>query len=245
MKNVCITLASLFCCACLGNSIPILQQAAFFSYKPTNSIAGNTWVLIASNTVASTDGGTSCTTSALDTRGASLIVIVQSGYSGVNPVSAPTSNPANTFTRGVTNSSSGFSFSGIYWATNLTTAVNQTFSTSTAQTFPGMTVLVYSNGVGTVDQTNSATASASTIQTGAITPTADNDLIVAGVAFQAGSTATIGSGFSVPLVTGFHSGQNIGVAGSYLFQGFASAINPTYTLGSSSSVCATIMSFKQ
>jgi hypothetical protein len=246
--NKFILLSLLLCGRCFGGSLSPAQMLPFFQ-KLASPVAAGSWVLLTNITVGSTDGGVSCTTPGINSTNGTLIVIVQSGYAGVNTPPAPTSSPSETWHLGVTSPAANLTYSAIYWATNLTTTADATHtfsSPSTSLTFPAITVYVFGVGAGIGDQTNAnQNASSATIQVGAITPLVDNELIIAGGAFQSGSTATINSAYSTPSFTGFNSGQNVGVAGSYLIQNASGVVNPTITFTGASAVSGVHMSFKR
>ena len=182
--------------------------------------------------------------STINTTGANLIVAMTSWYHA-SPEGTLTDSKSNTWTQ-LTNSSGGSNSNArIYYCYNPTVGSGHSFSYNGANTYPALCIQAWSGAVASpFDQQNGALATASTIQAGSITPTANNELIVAGIAAGTGFTApTINSGLTVS-DTGLGGGSAFGNSMAYLVQSTAAAINPTWTVGSSTDLNAVIASFK-
>ncbi len=84
------------------------------------------------------------------------------------------------------------------------------------------------------------------LNTGSVTPSTDNQVLVAGLSlFQTSSTPTIDSSFTSPAVTFLNAASNnIGVAISYFIQTTAGAKNPTWSFTGGFYEASNIATFK-
>lgn len=201
---------------------------------------GGGWVLIGSGIVAASTDQVSVTTSPYNTTGASLIVIVETA----NTAKAPTDSKGNTYTlRADGTQSFGNAHSYIYACESPITDVSQTFSVAGANA-PALCVMAFSGGIGTFDQSNHGFNDlTTTVQPGSVTPTTNGELIITGIGYGVGTSASVDSGFT-PLnsAPGSHS---TGGAMAYLVQAVAAAINPTWTVGAADKCTAVIATFKK
>jgi hypothetical protein len=203
---------------------------------------GGGWSLIGTGVNAASTNGTSVTTPSYNTTGATFIVIVEAAGGSFTP----TDSKGNTWTKAVNSASFGGEQSSIWYCASPSTDSSQTFSISTVNSFAALAVYAFTGGAGGVlDKTNSGfnNGSATTVQPGSITPTTNGQLIICALAYKVGSSATINSGFSTPLISAFASGQHYGGAAAFLIQATAAAINPTWTTTSGDD-SASIASFK-
>lgn len=225
----------------LGGSLPLEKQSQFFTALPAPA-APSPWAFVA-GTAASSTTGNSVTTSGINTTGATLEVVVQ-GYFG-STLPTVTSSTGSTFTL-ITNLDSGDGGPrkiSVWYCNSPVTGSSETFSSTQTSSFATLAVLTFSGGAGGfLDQMNSHIAIATTVQPGSITPSQDNCLVVSGLEFKSGTTATIDSGFSTPQKAG-STGTAVGAAAAYITQTTASAVNPTWTQTSANGA-ATIVSFK-
>lgn len=247
MKKLPLILALLLSLVCFGNSLPVQKQEAFFSAKPALAIGGGGggggWAVIGSGVVKGSANGDSATTPTYNTTGATLIVIVTSS---LNSTPTPTDSMGNTWTL-AKKIDGGSGSSAIYYCASPTTDAAQTFTISGVNDFPVIAVYAFSGGAGGIlDKSSSAIGSASTIQAGSITPTANNELVISAISwFQNSTSATINSGFATPILGGRVIGQCIGGGASFLIQTIAAAVNPTWTMGGSpDDNASTMASFK-
>lgn len=193
---------------------------------------------------------TVATTGSLDTTGATLLVVVLAYYSGDPPTL--TDNKGNTWTP-LTEYTTGFDVANrIYYCANPTVGAGHTF-TGTSVSF-GLIFLAVSSfsGVSTtspfdVQNGNQTTSIVSSISTGSVTPSEDNELVIIGV----GSSATLGpytanGGFTVVQYNVNSYPTNYGGGLGYLIQTTAAAANPTWTFGGNSAyTVASIATFKE
>jgi len=210
------------------------------STTPSGS-GGGGWSLIGSGIVAASTDQVSVTTAPYNTVGASLIVIVETA----NTAKAPTDSKGNTYTlRADGTQSFGNAHSYIYACTSPITDAAQTFSVAGANS-PALCVMAFSGGIGTFDQANHGFNDlTTTVQPGSVTPTASGELIITGIGYGAGTSASVDSGFNTPLnsAPGSHS---TGGAMAYLVQAVAAAINPTWTVGAADKCTAVIATFEK
>lgn len=134
----------------------------------------------------------------------------------------------------------------IYYAVNPTVGTGHTFTLTGTDLYGAVTVEAFS-GVGMsspFDQQNgNASASASSLATGSITPAANNELIISGEAyFGDNSLATVSDSMTI---TDYMGGGGVtGGAMAYKIQTTAAAINPTWTFPTSQFAAVIVASFK-
>lgn len=217
--------------------------AAFRRKVASGGGGGSPWSVIGTGIAAgSSNGGSSVTSGTYNTTGASLILLATSTF-GSHPT--PTDSKSNTWTLAKTVTASDSSQLSLWYCASPTTDAAQTFGVSGASTFPSVAALAFSGGAGGVtDQSNSAISSASSLQPGSITPTANAELIVSAFYFNVSATPTVNSSFSTPLESNHLNGECLGLCFAYLIQTTAVAVNPTWTLGSANPNAAYIVSLK-
>ena len=201
---------------------------------------------IALVTNAAIAGGTAGGTSAsLNTTGATLLVVVIAQQGTDVTVSDSKANAWTGLTvRGTSPKNR------IWYAANPTVGPGHTFTISGASTFSAGDVQAFS-GVATsspFESQNGASATASTIQAGVVTPVSSGSLIVAGIGGGAafgGAAATIDSGFTKTNGQIYVGSTSYGVAAAYLVQSVAATVNPTWAnFNAGIAVAATIAVFK-
>lgn len=170
------------------------------------------------------------TTSAIDTTGADLIVLIYVDNTG----GALSDNQSNTWN--TTPPTRYFIFGEgiqIYYALcSGKTSATHTFTVTGTNTFSALAVLSFSGSAATpFDQENGVQGAD---QPGSVTPSEDNELIVAGFGWQV-------AGVTITSVTGMTIGDQIdagaaaGVASAYKIQTTAAALNPTFVYSGSPS----------
>jgi hypothetical protein len=188
------------------------------------------------------------TTGSLDTTGATLLVAVCT-YAG-SPTGV-TDSKGNTWTALTAYANSGVT-TRIYYVNSNTPTVGtgHTFTLNGTGIAAVINVVAFSGTASSpFDLENGANSlSASTIQPGSVTPTANDSIIVTG--FSGGNTfggaATINSGFTITDQSPLTGGVNYGSAAAYLIQGTLAAVNPTWTLGSTvSNIASSVAVFKK
>lgn len=206
-------------------------------------------LVVSTNLVPS--GASGGTTPAIDTTGSNLIVIgVAISIAPLITTGLSDSN-GNTWTLINQATSVAAQKAALLYCLNPTVGAGHTFTLSLGATFGSMCVYAFS-GVKTsaaLDQqnTNVVAGSGTTIQPGSVTPTANGSLIVTELATAYGSngaTISIDSGFATPNNVPFSLGTYYGSALSYLVQGAAGAVNPTWTSSAAGNpFCAAIATF--
>ncbi len=206
--------------------------------------------LVSSVSVGSPDG-LNVTTAAIDTTGADFIVISSGYYEVASPALGVSDNKGNTYSGLTVRTVVGDGEVRLWYVANPTVGTGHTFSTTGASgpnpTYGAIVVGAFSGSQLTTpfDVQNGATTTGTSLATGSITPSADNELIIAGL--SVGGTITnlaINSGLSIVAQVGYVAAQHYGTALAYLAQGTAAAINPTWSWTTSRSSEAAIASFK-
>jgi len=131
----------------------------------------------------------------------------------------------------------------LFYVKNPIVGSGHTFTFTGVDNYSPFAVLAFSgtDTTSNVDQENGAGGS-SPLAPGSITPTADNEVIVAAIGGHQ-SSVSIDSGFTLT-INGANA-ANYGVALAYKVQTTAAAVNPTFTAsGTGTGMAATIASFK-
>lgn len=184
-------------------------------------------------------GSTGATTASLDTTGATLLVITTSSENGAAPTVSD--SKSNTWTP-LTNIEFA-DRSQIFYAVNPAVGSGHTFTANA--NFIAFAALAYS-GVTTTspfDVENSALSSTSPFQTGSVTPSVDNELIITTLGGR-DVTNSINSGFTIRESLILSPGTNFSMTVADLIQTSASAVNPTWTYTLSGDAQACIATFK-
>lgn len=186
------------------------------------------------------------TTSSVDSTGGNLIVVAVASY---DLSSAPTvsDSKGNTYSALTAQSSAGSHRIQLFYAANATVGSGHTFTVTGSTSYSSISVNVFSGAKTTspFDQQNGASGGSTSLATGSVTPTEDNEVVVAGIALDsAPSSLTINSSFSTPAVAYFAGGSAYGVGSAYKIQTTAAAVNPTWSWTVSSGQAAAIATFK-
>lgn len=200
------------------------------------------WTLLAVAQCSNSPGGTPCTTPAINTTGAKLIVVIQ-GFKTFG--TSPFDSQGNTYA-GLSGSTSTYSVL-ISYKISPSTSSSVTFS-STA-TFGWEVALAFTTaGTPTVDGVHTAACTSgaqTTVQPGSITPSVNNALLISGTVYDIpGGTLSVDSGFSIDQSYIYSSGNYVSGAAAHFSQSTAAAINPTWTgTTASSDFCAAMVAF--
>lgn len=186
------------------------------------------------------------TAGTFDTTGANLIVLVIADYVGFGASPTPTDNQSNTWTGLTAQTGAGSTHCRIWYVYNPTTSATHTFtSPDTGQArFPVILMAAFSGAVASpADQQNGNTDTGTSLATGSITPSENEELIISGIAFNATGGATVNESMTETNDQAYNAGVNMAGVMAYKIQTTATAINPTWTI-SSSEGAAVVASFK-
>jgi hypothetical protein len=186
------------------------------------------------------------TSSAVDTTGANFIVLGLAYQVSSNPTL--TDSQSNTWTALTESAFAGNVAVCLYYCVNPKTNASHTFSMNGTTIFPSIAMLAFSE-VNTVpvdveNGANNGTAQ-STLATGSITPTFDDELLVTVLGFNnSGTPVSIDNSFTMVTSQNFLSGNHYGVGIAYKIQQGATAVNPTWTRTGTGRNATRIASFK-
>lgn len=221
-------------CILLG-SLLLFQQPQGGITGPSGPLAKAT--LLAHVTCAGAGG---CTTSAVDTTGATFIVACTNAFSILSGVN---DNKSNSYSA-LTAYGSGLG-TQIYYTIPTTVGAGTTF-TNGASTFSVLDIQVWKNtAASSVFQAGTdkgATGAGNSIQPGSATPSGPSLVISCATSYGTG-TATIDSGFTITDQTPDNGGVNIFGAMAYLIQNSGSALNPTWSQTSGGAIAANQAAF--
>lgn len=179
----------------------------------------------------------SATTEAIDTTGATLIVVLVASLSS-SPVS-PTDSKGNTWSP-LNHADDGGIHTQMWVAyppEDVLTDAAHTFTAAGAGEFPAIVVAAFSGTTTYDDAVNSAAAAAAagTMSPGSCSTSEDGELVFTSLGFYtsggAGLPLSIGSGFTIIDSIDYVPGTNFGGALAYLNQMTAGAVNPVWSGG--------------
>jgi len=216
--------------------------AALILALATPSFAGI--ALVTTATCFNNNTASSCTTGEANTTGANTLVAIAGGYdASVKTGASVTDSLGNTWVSKNEYAQSARNIC-IWIAENATVGAAQTFTLMpAATTYMGLSVLAYSGAKlsGVFDQQNGATNGASVNQDpGSVTPGENNEVIVTGMIFPAGTFDSIDDGFTRRA----ESGGLVAVAGADKVQTTAGAENPRWHLVSAETASLAIVTLK-
>ncbi len=175
--------------------------------------------------------GNGVTTSAVDTTGADLIVVLIACYQP-SAVPAITDSKGNTWTTTTSYSYAGETKIAAAYCLAPTVGSSHTFTATQATSYPSIVVLAFS-GVSAYEAISGASTgiSGTTFQPGSITPAESGELFIVGGSHKTANAASIDSSFSTVYEyqkTGLAYGNHT----SYKIKTDSAAENPTMTYGS-------------
>jgi hypothetical protein len=206
-------------------------------YNQAIKLPSTTPTLVA-HTISS-NGASGGPTPAINTTTANLIVVSVAGVGNYTALNLSDSK-GNTWTAGPGAWSGSNPSNRIFYCINPTVGIGHTFSSSSSASNIAVQAWKLSGTGIAVDQQTAASGTSATIQPGSVTPNFNNELVVASVGANNGSSLTINSGFTIS--DGTISSTSYGNALAYLAQTMAAAVNPTWS-NSASVNAAAILTF--
>lgn len=207
------------------------------------TVAASSWSLIAHGLGGSSDNPT---VAAINTTGANILVVSVSQYKG-STIGTLSDSKSNTWTGLTAKIGASEAYNRLFYCASPTVGSGHTFTVSGTGIFGAVAVQAWSGAnVAPFDVENGAIgASVTSLQTGSVTPSQNNSLIVTSVDPAGGSATTyaINSGFTITDSIDSQSGIE-GLAMAYLVQTNAAAINPSWSWVGSSEPAAAIAVFK-
>jgi hypothetical protein len=214
-----------------------VNQIAGFAKKRSGAIGKIAIALVAHT--AKHAGSDPDTTSAINTTGASLLVVAVDCIFGGSTVS---DSKGNTWVGLTGHTGLALPTCRFYYVKNPTVGTGHTFTATGGNM--SFAVLAYSSTdtSANADGDTGGDANAATIQPGSITPGQDDSVVIAALG-SLGTGHSIDSGFTI--VEDIESAQG-GIAIAYLIQTAAAAVNPQWTQGSGASggLSTVLTSFK-
>lgn len=189
--------------------------------------------LIFSTSAGNTSSGV--TSSAIDTSGASLLVVATAWYNGATMPTVSDSK-SNTWIPLTLQYDPGHDNNVIlFYAQSPTVGAGHTFTVSGSSVFSPIAVAAFSNVAASALDTESAGGTgAGTVQPGSITPVGNNELFVTVVA-GVNASASIDSSFVKVEDLALSGGNYYSIALAYKVQTVGGAENPTWTISGDTS----------
>jgi hypothetical protein len=198
--------------------------------------------------VAASTTTNTVTTAAVDTTGATLIVLSQSNYSGA-PITSITDSKGNTWIPRI-EGTQGNVHTRLYYAENPVVGAGHTFSVNGSGVYPAVCVSAFAGTVlaSVFGQESSfvENGGVNTQPAGLITPSEDGMVFVTAIGQpSAVSGHTVNLGFAVIGQLPFNGSSNEGLAMAWMIQPTAAAINPQWSWSSGFTTgVAMVASFK-
>jgi hypothetical protein len=212
----------------------------------SSAVGPGSYVYLIGASASSVDS-TSVQTAGINAVGSDLFVMAVGDLSS-SPEGTVSDSKLNTW-HPLTDVPQGDARMRLYWSTPAATEASHTFAYSGSSTYPSIAVLVFSGSHATPnDAEATGTGTSSTASAGSgITPTQNNELVIAAVGYSANTVSSISSSFIITAdapVIAFGGGSHFGVAIAYKIQTAAAAVDPDWTLSGSADWAAAIASFK-
>lgn len=190
--------------------------------------------LVAHAAAKSTGASTGCTTAAIDTTGADLIIVACGTYSATPGLLSDSAGNTWTYLNQIGGASQG-DFRFAFCKAPITSAAH-TFS-SAKSGYQSIAVAAFSGTGGAsvvVDQQAGSTAGDNSTGTtsyppGNISPVQDGELLVTALVSGGSGTPTTPSGFTLIDYIQWVNGVNMGIALAWQVQGAKATVNPTWT----------------
>lgn len=184
--------------------------------------------------VAHTGAGSSTsnnvTTSAIDTSGATLLIVCVNSYQSA---AAPTlsDSKSNTWTGLTTYELTAGGRVKFYYCDSPTVGSGHTFTLTGTGDYPAIEVVAFSGTISPAfDVENGKPGGTGGSQPGSVTPSTSSSVIVTDVVIDAtGSASSIDSGFTISDEVIYVGGQHFGAALAYKIVSTTSPENPTWT----------------
>lgn len=171
-------------------------------------------------------GANGGTTSAIDTTGADLLVVVTGQYPP-GPATVISDNKSNVW-QGLTIWSFGAEVQ-IRYSYNSTVGSGHRFTITGTGAYPGVAISAWSGALTASDPFDKQNGGAGSFSTGSVTPVEDNELVVAGVGYATGTVTTVDAEFTMLVNQEWNSGVNMGAAMAYDIQTAATARTATFS----------------
>lgn len=182
----------------------------------------------------------------ISTAGANLIVVAAAWYSGVTADVTVTDNKGNGSPTAMTKIANSTATCRMFrWEAPIVGTDHQ-FTVAGVITAPSFAVTAWSGAAASPFDQENTNGSGVPYTTGSITPSEDNELLIAAIAWENGATdtASINGGFAISDQSPYVPGTSDGAAQANLIQTSAAAANPTWTLATSDTAARAIASFK-
>lgn len=195
---------------------------------------------LVAHTIAGSSVNAPVTTSAIDTTGATLLVVEIADFTTGS--TTLTDSKGNTWQGRTRKSDAGGAGCRLYDCVTPTVGSGHTFTaTPTGTSVPSFAIMAWSGSAASPFDRENGTGSS--LSPGSVTPAADNALVIQALDHEATAGAiSINSGYTIADVIGIVGGSHFGSAFAYIVQSTATATNPAWTTGGaanlSSSVCA-------
>lgn len=178
-------------------------------------------------------GSAPVTSSAINTSGASLLIITASNYLPTNTTITISDSQSNSWTL-VTCGSAAIQSGNVFYVMSPSTSTSHTFSVTSSNNYAGVQISAWSGTAALQSSTQIETYAASTLQPGSITPSTTGCLLLAYNVFAGGASGTVPYGTVNDSFTSYNPinsvfGTSVGSFPCYLIDSSSTAINPTFT----------------
>lgn len=189
-------------------------------------------IALLASTLKQANSASTEASSAIDTTGATLLVVVASYL--YNAAVTLTDSAGNTWTPLTAYSTSASTRVRIYYCLSPSTSASHTFQLAGALSYPALAVAAFSGTLtaSAFDVENgNFNNSGTTVATGTVTPSEGNELLIFGFSSNASGSYSVDVG-TIANQAGLLGASAFGVALAYQIQTTATARNATWTSGS-------------
>ena len=189
------------------------------------------------------NGGTSAS---VDTSGADLIVLWATWYDSVTLDVTVSDSKSNTWTA-LTLREVEFQRGKVWYAYAPSVGSGHTFTVAGTNTYATLLMSAWSGAAASpFDQQNGTANTNSVLSTGSVTPTEDNELVLAFVGFDnnSGGAVSVNASLSIIQSQAYVAATQDGASDAYIVQTSAGAVNPQWNITTSTKLAVAIATFK-
>lgn len=206
--------------------------------------------LIDNEMAAFTSASSGCTTAAINTTGADLLILCVTGYTGNN--FAVSDSKGNTWTARTLRYDDEDFYTRVYYCVPTSVGSGHTFTLSGTDVYGRLFAAAFSGGNSSPYDTETftkANASANAVSSGAVTPAQDGSLLIGFLGAETGGSFDCSGGspaFTLLDMSTYVPSQNVGGGLGYYVQSSAASIDSSWTWAAPSygQVLASLTAFK-
>lgn len=212
------------------------NESSFYAGTLTFKTLPATPISLVAHASGATSNGNSATTSSANTTGASLLYVAVSGYSA-GTLGTLSDSLGNTWTLIKSQTATTNTVAEYYCCASGSpvTGSAQTFTISGTGAYPSIAMAAFS---GTATSPLDGSSSASSASPGNISPVYNGEAFVSAISFDASSTPSVDSSFTITDTVNYVSGGSEGISLAYKIQTHGITQNPAWTVSGTNHAAA-------